>query len=280
MNDLHSRRSERISISLAVEVAGSDPSGTRFAAPGQTLLISRHGATVQLKRTLIPDQTVVVSRPQAGKMAKARVVGFIRRQADGEVYALELDEKDVGFWDVAFSSAAAREESVAKILLECSRCRTREVVCLNELEIEVWEANRSILLRCKHCEAPSLWALAQHDLGSGPPTSAPAPAPAARATAPAARTKNDRKHVRMKVKMTACVRMVGLEDDVVEIENVSRGGFGFKSSKRYPKGSRIDVAMPYSPKGANIFVPARVAFVKEMPAQGVSLYGIAYIPAN
>jgi hypothetical protein len=121
--------------------------------------------------------------------------------------------------------------------------------------------------------------LAQHDSGSAP-TSAPASAPAAPAPAPAARTKNDRKHVRMKVKMSACVRMIGLEDDVVEVENVSRGGFGFKSAKRYPKGSRIDVCLPYTPGGANIFVPGRIAFVKEMPAERVSLYGVAYIPAN
>jgi len=278
MNDLHSRRSERISISLAVEVSGSNPNGTRFSAPGTTLLISRHGATVQLKHTLIPDQPVVVSRPQTGKMAKARVVGSIRRQPDGEVFALELDEKDVGFWDVAFSTSAARDESVAKILLECNRCRTREVVCLNELEIEVYEANRSILLRCKHCEGASLWTLAQHDLGSGPPASATAPVAAP--AAPAARTSNDRKHIRMRVKMTACIRLIGFDDDVVAVENMSRGGLGFKSPQRYPKGSQVDVALPYSPGGANIFVPARVVFVKELPAEGVSRYGVAYIRAN
>jgi hypothetical protein len=281
MDNLHARRSERISIAIPVDITGAEPAGDKFTAQAKTALISRHGATVVINRKLIADQQVYLSRPQVGKIATGRVVGYIRRQSDGEVYGIELDEKDVGFWDVEFAAPGAHEEAVAKILLECTICHSREVACLNELEIEVYEANRSIMLRCRHCENSTLWSLAQYDVGGGPVSAAakPAGAPAAPA-APKARTSNDRKHIRMKVKMTACIRMIGFDDDVVEIENMSRGGLCFKSKKRYPKGSRIDVALPYTLGGANIFVPARVVYVAEIPAERVSRYGVAYIPAN
>jgi len=279
MANLHARRSERISIAIPVDITGAEPAGDKFTAQAKTALISRHGATLVINRKLIADQQVYLSRPQVGKIATGRVVGYIRRQSDGEVYGIELEEKDVGFWDVEFAAPGAQEESVAKILLECTICHSREVTCLNELEIEVYEANRSIMLRCRHCDGSSLWTLAQHDAGGGPVSGAATPA-GAPAVAAKARTKNDRKHIRMKVKMTACIRMIGFDDDVVEIENMSRGGLCFKSKKRYPKGSRIDVALPYTPGGANIFVPAHVVYVAEIPAEGVSRYGVAYLPAN
>ena len=275
MDNLHARRSERISIAIPVDVSGAEPGGDKFTVLAKTVLISRHGATVLINRKLMPDQQVYLSRPQAGKMAKGRVVGYIRKQADGEMYGLELDEKDVGFWDVEFAPPGAQEEAVAKILLECCHCHSREVVCLNELELEVYEANRSILLRCRHCESSTLWTLAQYDAGGGPASATAAPA-----AAPKARTSNDRKYIRMKVKMTACIRMIGFDDDVVEAENMSRGGLCFKSKKRYPKGARVDVALPYTPTAANIFVPARIVYVAEIPAEHVSRYGVAYIPAN
>jgi hypothetical protein len=47
---------------------------------------------------------------------------------------------------------------------------------------------------------------------------------------------NRRKHVRVRVNFRACVRVDGLGDDLVECENVSKGGLCFHSRKKYAVG--------------------------------------------
>ena len=60
------------------------------------------------------------------------------------------------------------------------------------------------------------------------------------------REQNKRKHVRVQVKMKACIRHPGFDEEIVEVKDVSRSGFSFVSSKGYIEGSRIEVAVPYS----------------------------------
>ena len=88
---------------------------------------------------------------------------------------------------------------------------------------------------------------------------------------------NRRKHVRTRVNFKACVRRQGMADDVVGCEDMSRGGLRFKSSVKYFEKTLIDVAVPYSPGGQAIFVPARVAYVQELPEQKMYRCGVMYL---
>jgi hypothetical protein len=98
---------------------------------------------------------------------------------------------------------------------------------------------------------------------------------------PAARSENRRKHLRTKVSFNACVRHSdsgpASKNDIVVCEDMSRGGLRFKSRKRYAERSLIDVAAPYSPGPSNIFVPAQIVFVQELPEQKLFRYGVAYV---
>src|SRR4029077_1856578 len=56
---------------------------------------------------------------------------------------------------------------------------------------------------------------------------------------------NKRRHVRIRVSFSACVRHSAHADEVVECENVSKGGVCFHSLQLYELDSLIEVAAPY-----------------------------------
>ena len=86
-----------------------------------------------------------------------------------------------------------------------------------------------------------------------------------------------RKHPRVKVKYSACVRHPQGGDDVVLCEDMSKGGLSFKGRKQYFKGSFIEVAAPYQPGQPAIFVPAQVVFVEGLPEQQLFRHGVQYL---
>jgi hypothetical protein len=88
---------------------------------------------------------------------------------------------------------------------------------------------------------------------------------------------NRRRHARTRVKFKACVRRASVEDDIVECEDMSRGGLSFKSSKQYFEKMLIEVAVPYSRNDQAIFVPAQIAFVQELPEQNLYRCGVTYL---
>src|SRR5439155_25155888 len=104
-------------------------------------------------------------------------------------------------------------------------------------------------------------------------------APADSPPAPAASGINRRKHPRVKVDYSACVRVPGRADDVVLCEDMSKGGLRFKSRQRYYAQSLIEVAAPYQPGQPAIFVPAQIVFAEELPEQRLFRCGIQYLKA-
>ncbi len=88
---------------------------------------------------------------------------------------------------------------------------------------------------------------------------------------------NRRKHARVKVSYSACVRHAERGDDIVTCEDMSRGGLRFKSTKRYYDRTLIEVAVPYLPGQPSLFVPAQIVFTQELPEQQLFRYGVAYL---
>jgi hypothetical protein len=94
--------------------------------------------------------------------------------------------------------------------------------------------------------------------------------------AKAARKNNRRRDVRTRVSFTACIRHAASGEEIVECEDVSKGGLCFRSRKRYFQDSLIEVAAPYSPGGPPIFVAACIKHVEELPGSGLYRYGAMY----
>jgi hypothetical protein len=93
---------------------------------------------------------------------------------------------------------------------------------------------------------------------------------------PAAPLDNRRKHPRTKVSYKASIRRSGFTDDLVTCEDMSKGGLCFKSRKKYFQGTDIDVAVPYSPGGNAIYVPAQIAWVVEITKDKLYKCGASY----
>ncbi len=272
------RRSDRVSVSLPIHVSWSVPTGRQLAEKTQALVINRHGATIILRRKLAPAQEITIRSEETEKVSSARVVGEIGKHPDGYLYGVSLQDPSVNLWGVDFPSLAESETAVARQLLECDSCRTREVVYLDELQTEVFEANRSLSRSCERCSAWTLWKLAFHEAPAQRNLQGlqPQPVPAS-PRAPASRTRNERKDVRVPLKVTACIRQPGALDEVVDVDNVSRGGLRFWSRKTYLKGSRIEVAVPYTPGAPAIFVDARIVRCRELQGKRTREYGAAYL---
>jgi hypothetical protein len=86
-----------------------------------------------------------------------------------------------------------------------------------------------------------------------------------------------RKHPRVKVSYSACVRHPERGDDVVQCEDMSEGGLRFKGRKQYYDRSLIEVAAPYTPGQPALFVPAQIVFIQELPEQHLFRHGVAFL---
>ena len=90
------------------------------------------------------------------------------------------------------------------------------------------------------------------------------------------RTSNRRRDVRTRVSFTACIRQGDGGEEIVECDNVSRGGISFRSRKCYAVESAIEVAAPYSLGSHAIFAYACIKRVESLPGGTLFRYGAAY----
>jgi PilZ domain len=274
------RRSDRVSLTLLLEVSGKDIHGNQFKDSARTLLINRTGAVIVLDRELQAENQIHIRRQaptEAHRESNVRVVGQFGRQKDGYLYGIEIldDQKDL--WGIEFPSISDSSEAVARMLLECSYCRNREVAYLNDIELQGFETNRGIARHCKNCGVPSIWAQAPHEDEKKIAARATRSRKAAEtASGPPGEEQRERQRLRLKTRLTACVRQANSDDELAVCEDISPIGMCFRSKRRYDVDAPIEVAVPYSPDAANIFLPARIVYSEEMPKAGLFRHGTEY----
>jgi hypothetical protein len=161
--------------------------------------------------------------------------------------------------------------------MECSYCRSREVAYLNEMELRGFEINRGIARHCKICGVPSIWTQAPHEdekkLAS---RAARKRGHDGQEQVPEGGEKRERQRLRLKTRLTACIRQAGTDDELAVCEDISPIGMCFRSKRRYDADAPVEVAVPYAPDAANIFLPARVIYSEEMPKAGLFRHGTEY----
>ena len=271
------RRSDRIAVELPIAISGIDASGEAFLEHSVTVVLGRHGAKIAIPRLLAPDQEVNIRCLGSAKESDARVVGQLGKGPEGFYYGVELMDNGVDFWDIEFPPMIESDAAVGRVILGCMRCQTRELAYLNEFQTEVLEANQELWRRCKKCSDTTLWRKTHL-----PPTEeSSVQLPLVPPPTESRRTQNDRKHTRLELKVPVCIRHPQYAgEDLVMTENVSRGGFRFKSRRHYGQDWVLEVALPYSRGSANIFTAAQVVYVGELPAEGLAVYGSAYVPGS
>jgi hypothetical protein len=265
-----SRRSDRVYLELKIQISGVDATGESFAEQTQTLVVSRHGAKVISRHVLVPRQPLNIRCYKTGIETLARVVGQIGQTDEGYYYGLELSDVQVNVWAIEFPSLAEAFDAAGRVLLECIRCRAQEVVHLDVFALEVLLANQTLLRPCKQCPGlgNSLWKQAAmkeaEHMAVGETSVMPV------------RTSNERRDPRIALKVAVCVRHSEFGEELATTENISRGGFRFRSRRRYALGTVIEAALPYTPGAANIFAPAQIVYAEESPVEELYAHGVAY----
>jgi PilZ domain len=271
------RRSDRVSLTLLLDASGTDSHGQAFSIPARTLQINQTGAVVVIDRELNTDQHIHLKRKSTAESHRegdVRVVGQFGREKDGFLYGVEILPGQSDLWGVEFPPIATSEEAVARMLLECSYCRGREVVYLNELDLRGFEANRGIARHCKVDGVPSIWTQAPHE--DEKKLTRSRARRDQKDTLPEGGEQRERQRMRMKTRLTACIRQTGADDELAVCEDISPIGMCFRSKRRFDANASIDVAVPYAPDSANIFLPARIIYSEEMPKAGLFRHGTEY----
>jgi hypothetical protein len=266
------RQSDRVTLRLEVEASWFNGDGVAMTKPAESLLVSRNGGVIRLQEKLFTGQELTLRRTLEGdtvKTARARIVAEIDQEAEGFLYAVAILEPRADFWEIEFPTPQQGEEALARLLMECSFCQRREVVYLNEMELKSFEVRRCAARLCKHCDAPSIWVEAQSDVNSTEVLASRA--------AVEERVVPRRNRLRVKARVLACIRQRGFQEEVAVCEDLSKGGISFRSRNAYAEGTRLEVAVPYTPGAGAIFVPIRIVFSQPIASAGLFRHGAAYL---
>lgn len=272
MENEDARRSDRVALEIPIVVTGTDCMGVAFLEQTRTTTVGRHGAKILLVRKLVPEQEINIRCLKTSCESDARIVGQLGSEGEAYYYGVELVETEHNPWGIEFPKTSESDAAVGRVLLECVHCHSQELTYLDEFELEVLETNQYLSRHCRRCTDASMWKKSAPREGAELPP--PPPPPEARPR----RTRNDRKHARLDLKVDVCIRHPQLGEEVTVTVNVSRGGFRFKSQKGYGEGWVIEAALPFSRVGGNIFTPARIVYVGEAPGEKGYLYGVMYLP--
>jgi len=270
--------SDRVPIVIPIQIFGADIEGRTYCEEARTVEVSRNGALILVNRPLIPEAEIMIRRESTGQESPARIVGLLRKELNGFVYAVRLLDSNVNLWDINFAPGNEAVRAVKRILLECAKCRLREEIYLEELEAEVYYANGFIYHPCTRCRESTIWKETKFAPTFREPVPAvPPPAPTPE-LAPQSQFKNTRRHKRVRCNFQACIRgQQNVDEEVFQVKDVSKGGICFMTRKYIAPGTRIDIAAPYSRNTENIFIPAEVVRIREIADNTRYECGAAYL---
>src|SRR6202140_3715104 len=265
------RQSDRVSLRMPVEASWFAAGGVAVKQTAETLLVSRNGGVLCLAEKVLPGQELTLRRQNGDdwKTARARVLAEFDREADGFLYAFVILEPREDFWGIDFPAPHTAEDALARLLMECSFCQRREVVYLDELQLKSFEIRKCVARLCRLCDSPSIWIESQSEIRD--------PENGAHGTTVEERVIPRRNRTRIKARVLACIRHRGFQEEIAVCEDLSKGGLSFRSRNQYPEGSRVEVAVPFTPGTGAIFVPIRIVFSQAIPSAGLHRHGAAYI---
>ena len=108
----HLRRSPRKEVSIAVRLS-SERVGDTWEIDTETALISQHGASMQCRHPVKPEEILRVIRPDTGQKAEVRVVW--QRPVGNDDVRIGVEFVDCqNFWGLDWSVEAAIKDTVSK----------------------------------------------------------------------------------------------------------------------------------------------------------------------
>jgi hypothetical protein len=312
------RRSGRVAKEIRILLIGTDTSGRVFAEETQTVTLSRHGAGIISKHKLAADGMLIMRFLGGSSEASIRLVGELGEDLRGYTYGVAFVDPNLDFWELKLPPPPMWHVDFAAPL-QCTSCKSREIVDQSEVEADVYALADFILRFCPTCGTSTQWrraaaapakhvpvnlepahgasaaaeqpALAQssgpesawapHRQAAGIEVAAP-DAPLEPLPAAATAVVARAANRRRDVRIRVSFTACVLQDgveEIVECGNVSKGGFSFRSHKSYLAGSDIAVALPYYPGTQPAFVRATIRHALVLPNDNFH-YGVMYAPTN
>ncbi len=264
------RKGDRVSIAISVQITCSDAAGQHFSEVVRTVNVSRNGCCLLLRQSLTPGQKIHLQRAGSAEEATGRVVGQTGIRPEGNLYGIEVLDPGENFWGIRFPRQKDLEDGAVRVLLKCCACQTCEEVALNEVDLSVFQITHHLTRNCSACSVNTMWEQVLDQADS---------ATTQTDMRPGGKKHDKRKYARISMKTTACVGPAGPHADIVDVVNVSRGGICFHSSRIYSQDCWVQVAAPYTPGAANIFVAGRIVRSRKMN-NGLTEYGVEYVKSQ
>jgi len=270
------RRSDRIMLSLPLAVHGTDEKGQAFEAAARTSVLSRHGARIRINRRLRRGQTVRLINMTVRCAADFRVVGAVTPfSAEGGEYGVEYLNHTENIWGIQFPPLGPGETAESNGVLECRNCRSLQLMPLSPIEVEVLQTSGILTKLCAQCQTTGPWSYSDRQIAAAGPEH---PSAESQGNSPAgdARGRERRRHRRAPLRLPVRIRDYAGGVEITQSENISKGGLGFASEKKYQIGEGLMVTCPYQSTGENIEVRARVVSTREVEGSPRRIYGIRF----
>ena len=234
------RRTDRVSLTLLLEASGQDSTGQEFVerVPHAADQSQRRGDRPRARIDARPAhssrsagaQRIASRRPASASSASSAA----KKTATSTASKFSTTTMDL--WGIEFPAIAESAEAVARMLLECSYCRNREVVlpertraCARSKPI----AESRAIARRAACPASG-----RRRRTKTRRQAAARPQPPRRpirrgSISGRRRTARARQRMRLKTRLTACIRQAGADDELAVCEDISPVGMCFRSKRRY-----------------------------------------------
>ena len=232
----------------------------------RTEVVAGNGGSLILPQNLSAGTLITINSKVA--KADARIVGQVGVGDGGYVYGIAfLDQGCQHFWGVTFPPID--DDEAPSLTLECPGCSRTEEVHLDVVEGMVYDANQAITKWCEQCRRNTARRPAQLVSDAEFLTDRVGLAEEIQQLKPKPRGTNERRHPRIKMRNArACIARPGEKGDVVDVQDLSRGGVRFSSHVNYQAGTWVRIAVPFIEGTGNIFVEGRIVRVHARPSAG------------
>jgi hypothetical protein len=267
------RRSERLFLTIPIRVTGTDPKGRDFSEDCVSVDVSRHGARIRLRNSLVADDVINIANLKNGQETRFRVVGRVGQPNPDLPYAdwgVECVDPNIVIWGVELKENPAEDIAVSA-LLQCSVCLVISSFLLTHKDVGAAAASAFLRRNCPRCGRETLWTYVTSDRRS-PSTEAPKPVVDEEAER---RERERRKEKRLAVQVPIRIRTAEGKVEVTKTVNLSASGARFLSATDYPKGAMVFVAAPYREGEEAIEIRATVEHIETTESEkGNRLVGI------
>ena len=269
------RCSERVLLTIPVQVVGTDVKGKPFNERTFTLVINRQGGSINLRSSPRVGDHITITNLQTKKSCPFKVCVSPKTLRGGAaewgVRSLELNPD---FWGVRFPEREDHGSVQVYIsaVIECVTCHYREMVELKEGQFGSL-AERGVLIRdCHKCGGAKEWKFGVFEGGMEGTLLPNLESDTSTVSVPAGEEK--RRDKRLIVKLPITIRH---EDGRVErsvTENTSESGACFASSLDLGVGDVVFLTYASNSGAVEKETPARVMWRRGARDAAVSFYGV------